>query len=243
MADGQAEKAAIRDRVWTALEAAGAAPRGVHGHIPAFVGSERAADRLAELAQWRQAATVSANPDRAQQPVRAAALAAGKLLFMAVPKLVEPHPFLRLDPSRLGGGPERWADRSVAADAAEPVGVDDMPVIDVIVCGCVAVDHDGVRLGKGAGYSDIEVALLAEAGLLTPQTTIVTTVHELQVLDEALPRRPHDFTVDYVLTPDRVIACTSRHRPAGIDWVELGPQQLQEIPALRALAEARAQEA
>jgi hypothetical protein len=37
------------------------------------------------------------------------------------------------------------------------------------------------------GYSDIEVALLAEAGLLSEQAVIVTTVRELRVLGEELP--------------------------------------------------------
>ena len=233
------DKAAIRDRVWTALEQAGVVPAGVHGHIPDFAGSEQAAHRLAELARWGQAHTVKANPDRAQQPVRALALAGGKLLFMAVPRLAEPHPFLRLDPAALGEEPERYADRTAAAQKVRPTRVDDMPVIDLIVCGSVAVNPEGVRIGKGAGYADIEVALLAETGLLTEDTTIVTTVHELQVLDEPLPHRPHDFTVDYVLTPDRVITCGPAHRPAGIDWDELGADQIEAIPVLRDLAEAR----
>jgi 5-formyltetrahydrofolate cyclo-ligase len=54
-----------------------------------------------------------------------------------------------------------------------------------------------------------------------------------------LPRRPHDFTVDYILTPDRVITCSPGHRPTGIDWDELGPDQLRAIPVLHALADTR----
>lgn len=237
---GEAEdKAAIRDRVWTALERAGAAPVGVHGHIPDYTGSEQAAQRLGELAQWRRARTVKANPDRAQQPVRALALTGGKLLFVAVPRLAERLPFLRLDPAELGEEPGRYGDRVVAAQRARPVRIGEMPVIDVIVCGSVAVNPDGVRIGKGAGYADIELALLTEAGLIGEDTTIVTTVHELQVLDEPLPRQHHDFTVDHVLTPDRMITCGPPHRPAGIDWDELGADQIEAIPVLRELADAR----
>jgi 5-formyltetrahydrofolate cyclo-ligase len=237
--DMTSEKAAIRDRVWTALEAAGVVPPGVHGHIPDFAGSADAARRLAELAGWQQARTAKANPDRAQQPARALALEDGKVLFMAVPRLAEPHPFLRLDPAVLGEDSRRFADRRMAAQAAQPVGVDELPMIDVIICGSVAVNPDGVRIGKGAGYADIEVALLAQAGLLKPDTIIITTVHELQVLDEPLPRRQHDFTVDHILTPDRVITCGPPRRPAGIDWDELSADQLRAIPVLQALADAR----
>ncbi len=80
------------------------------------------------------------------QPVRALALADGKLLFMAVPRLAEPHPFLRLDLAALGEQPERYTDRTAAARKARPTRVDEMPVIDFIVCGSVAVNPEGVRM-------------------------------------------------------------------------------------------------
>ena len=82
-----------------------------------------------------------------------------------------------------------------------------MRPIDLIVVGSVAVNDRGARLGKGAGYADLEVGLLAEAGLLGGQTVIATTVHELQVLDEELPELDHDFRVDVIVTPERVIWC------------------------------------
>ena len=62
-----------------------------------------------------------------------------------------------------------------------------MPHIDLVVSGSVAVNHQGARLGKGAGYADIEIGLLIEAGLITDNTVIATTVHSLQVLDQLLP--------------------------------------------------------
>ncbi len=48
-------KQAIRERVWTELEAAGAAEPGVRGSIPAFAGAEAAAMRLAGRAEWAAA--------------------------------------------------------------------------------------------------------------------------------------------------------------------------------------------
>jgi 5-formyltetrahydrofolate cyclo-ligase len=230
----QAAKAAIRDRVWTALEASGASA-AAHGRIPNFVGSERAAERLAELPQWHQARTVKANPDHAQHAARMHALRMGKLLFMAVPKLARQHPFYRLDPTVTTEPPEQLADRYRAAEVAPTVALDSMPPIDFIICGSVAVNYDGARVGKGAGYTDIEVALLAGAGLLMPDTTIVTIVHEQQVVDEALPRQPHDFTVDYIVTPGRVVPCRTKRRPTGVDWQVLTPELLHSIPVLQAL--------
>jgi 5-formyltetrahydrofolate cyclo-ligase len=49
------------------------------------------------------------------------------------------------------------------------------------------LEPTGARPGRGAGYSDIEVVLLTEAGLIGLSTVIVTTVHPLQVIDGPLP--------------------------------------------------------
>jgi 5-formyltetrahydrofolate cyclo-ligase len=84
------------------------------------------------------------------------------------------------------------------------------------------------------GYSDLEVALLTEAGLIGPHTTIVTTVHQLQVVDEDIPETTHDFSVDLIITPEEVIACKPRQRPIGIVWEHLSEEKIQAIPALTA---------
>jgi 5-formyltetrahydrofolate cyclo-ligase len=107
-----------------------------------------------------------------------------------------------------------------------------MQPIDLVVCGSVAVNRVGVRLGKGAGFSDIEVALLAEAGLLSERTTIVTTVHDLQVVDEELPEAEHDFRVDFIVTPQRVIACGQPKRPRALSWESLSTEKIAAIPVL-----------
>ncbi|MGH3611977.1 MAG: 5-formyltetrahydrofolate cyclo-ligase [Pseudonocardia sp.] len=203
-----AAKAEIRRRVWRRLIDHGVGLGSVVGSIPNFVGSDAAADRLAPLPEWQTARTVMANPDWAQEPVRRRALLDGKLLFMAVPGLAGPDPFYRLDPATLGADVARAADRHVAARLAPTVSVTDMPLIDLIVCGSVAVNYEGVRIGKGAGYSDREIGMLAEAGLVTSETKIVTTVHELQVVDEVLPEEGHDYAVDWVVTGEGVVRCS-----------------------------------
>jgi 5-formyltetrahydrofolate cyclo-ligase len=152
-------KQAVRERIWTLLERAGAAPPGVHGHIPDFVGASDAARRLAVLDVWQSAGVVKANPDRAQLPVRVRALRDGKLVFMAVPRLATPKPFYRLNPAVLPEPFEESVTGNGVANAAPTVSVDEMPPVDLVVCGSVAVNRQGVRVGKGAGYSDIEVAL------------------------------------------------------------------------------------
>ncbi|MCA1676921.1 MAG: 5-formyltetrahydrofolate cyclo-ligase, partial [Actinobacteria bacterium] len=126
-----------------------------------------------------------------------------------------------------------------AAMRVPKTAVADMHPVDFIVCGTVAVNRQGVRLGKGAGYSDIEVGLLAEAGLIGPETTIVTTVHQLQVVDEPLPHDEHDFSVDYIVTPLEIISCGPAYRPAGLVWPNLGEKQIAAIPVLAAMANKR----
>ena len=80
--------------------------------------------------------------------------------------------------------------------------------VDLVVTGCVAAGVDGARLGKGGGFADLEFALAAAAGLIGPDTVVVTTVHELQVRAAGvIPMAAHDVPVDLVVTPDRVIDC------------------------------------
>ncbi len=223
-------KQAVRQQVWKALDDAGAVdPPGAAGHIPSFVGADEAARQLSQLEVWQEARVVKANPDRAQLPVREAALRDGKLVYMAVPAMANPRPFYQLDPARVG--PEA-ADSKEAARVAPIVAPDEMYPIDLVVCGTVAVNRSGARIGKGAGYSDIEVALLTEAGLVGPQTIIVTTVHQLQVIDEDIPETEHDFSVDFIVTPEAVIECQPPRRPAGIIWEHLSQEKIDAIPAL-----------
>jgi 5-formyltetrahydrofolate cyclo-ligase len=232
-------KHAIRERVWALLELECVVSPGVHGHIPAFFGAVGAADRLARLPVWQAAQVVEAVPDNAQLPVRTRALAEGKLVYMAVPKLAQDKPFYLLDPTTLTVPPAVAASSKVAATLARKVDVDEMRPVDLIACGSVAVNRRGARLGKGAGYSDIEVALLQEAGLIGPETTIVTTVHSLQILDEELPETEHDFSVDLIVTPDEVIECGPPRRPSGIHWDQLDQESMEAIPVLVSRARAR----
>jgi 5-formyltetrahydrofolate cyclo-ligase len=225
-------KQAVRERVWALLEQAGVAEPGVRGYIPAFAGAGEAAARLAALPAWKQAQVLKVVPDRAQLPVRVLALEQGKLVYMAAPRLAAAEPFYVLDPSTLSVPPAKAARPEVTGRIAPLTGIDGMRPPDLIVVGSVAVNEHGARLGKGAGYSDIELALLTEARLLTSATVIATTVHELQVLNEAIPEVAHDFRVDVIATPERIIWCDEPRRPGGIDWRALRPEQIAAIPAL-----------
>jgi 5-formyltetrahydrofolate cyclo-ligase len=234
--DVLAAKAALREEVWSALQAAGAARfPGAAGRIPNFTGAEAAAERLRATPQWRRARTLKANPDAPQWPVRQRALEDGKTVFMAVPRLASPQPFFLLDPARLAATPRAASSIKGASVHGVPVDVADLEAVDLVVAGCVAVASDGARLGKGGGFSDLEFAVALEAGLVDEHTVVATTVHDVQVVDAGrIPMTAHDVGVDLIVTPERVVECDSRARGVrgGIRWDELTDEKIASIPLL-----------
>ncbi|MDT7705963.1 MAG: 5-formyltetrahydrofolate cyclo-ligase [Pseudonocardiales bacterium] len=239
-ADLLAAKAALRDEVWTALtEARVARFPGARNRISNFTGAEAAAQRLRETDAWAAARTLKSNPDSAQLPVRQRALEDGRTVYMAVPRLAEPEPFFLLDPAHLADAPRKAASIAGATRSARRVAVAELEPVDLVVTGCVAVGEDGARLGKGGGFADLEFALAMAAGLIGPDTLVVTTVHELQVRPAGvIPTAAHDAPVDLVVTPDRVLDCRGRRgeRPTdGIRWSELTEEKIAAIPLLTRL--------
>jgi 5-formyltetrahydrofolate cyclo-ligase len=144
--------------------------------------------------------------------------------------------FLELDPARLGRRALQAASIRGAERWARPVGIDALPHIDLIVCGAVAVNARGARVGKGGGFSDLEYGLLVEAGRVGPRTPIVTTVHGVQILPEAIEMRPHDIPVDVVVSPEGVMALRPAFpRPAGLYRDALAPEKIAEVPVIERL--------
>lgn len=219
-------KQAVRERIWDLLEREGTARfPGTRGRIPNFPGAETAAARLAEQPEWEAARVIKANPDAPQLPVRRRARKDGKTLYMAVPRLADARPFVlvRGDPTI----------RRALAEGRH-LSVDDVDPVDLIVCGSVAVNRQGARIGKGGGFSDLEFALLVERGLVGDWTTIATTVHALQLLDERLPETDHDFRVDVIVTPTGTVRTRRRRRPPGLLWDHLDAEKRAAIPVLGA---------
>jgi 5-formyltetrahydrofolate cyclo-ligase len=68
----------------------------------------------------------------------------------------------------------------------------------------------------------------------------VTTVHPLQVLDEELPETEHDFRVDYIVTPEKVVCVGRKRRPPGIIWDHLSGERIAAVPVLARLQQAAA---
>jgi 5-formyltetrahydrofolate cyclo-ligase len=230
------DKQALRERIWDDLEESGEArfPYPPHGRIPNVSGASEAADRLAATDEWERAATIKANPDAPQLPVRRAALRAGKTVYVAVPRLRDVQAFRRLDPERVD---DYDAATTVSGidEYGTPVGPEEMARIDLIVSGSVAVSEDGTRIGKGEGYSDLEFAVLRRFGLVADDTTTATTVHERQVVDGDVPTTAHDVPMDLVVTPDRTVRTDAAGKPSGIEWDALPADRIEEMPLLQRL--------
>lgn len=231
------KKEEIRKLVWDRMLRDGIArfPLPPHGRIPNFVGAEEAAKRLAKLEPFAKAKVLKINPDSPQRPVRHWALTSGKKVVMPTPRIR--RGFLLLDPEKIPRSALSYASTIKGAFRyGSLVKPWNLPKIDAAVVGSVAVDTEGRRIGKGEGYSEIEFGVLVEVGVLEREAPIATTVHDVQVLPPPLPTDPWDVSVDYVVTPTKVIRAVNRPpRPKGILWELIPEKKVEEIPVLSEL--------
>ncbi|MEW9033166.1 MAG: 5-formyltetrahydrofolate cyclo-ligase [Planifilum fimeticola] len=227
-----ADKQAIRLNVWKAMEEArvGRFPLPLVGRIPNFQGAEQAAHRVTGLEVYRKAKTVKVNPDSPQLPLRAQVLKDGKTLLVPTPRLKAG--FVQVRPEWVPPGEERRAaSLSRLREYGRELSLSDLPPVDLIVVGSVAVHRDGRRLGKGEGYADREYAILRELG--NPPVPVITTVHSIQVVEEELPFEPFDLSVDWIVTErDAIATRTPYPKPTGIDWERVTDDELKAMPVL-----------
>ncbi|XP_055002184.1 methenyltetrahydrofolate synthase domain-containing protein isoform X1 [Sorex araneus] len=223
-------KQAIRQRVWDFMEARDLAdfPRPVHGRIPNFKGSHLAAQHLRDLDIFASAQEVKVDPDKPLEGARLLALQSKKTLLVPTPRL-RSGLFNRITPPP---GATKAVLRTCATSQgvrsySTPVGLDSRVRVDLLLVGSVAVSEKGWRIGKGEGYADLEYAMMVAMGAVSQETPVLTLVHDCQVLDfpEAL-LEDHDLTVDFILTPTRLLATgCARPKPRGITWAKVGQRQ------------------
>ncbi len=227
-------KQEIRNMVWDQLQAErlAAFPFPPHGRIPNFKGAKQAALRLFLEPEWRDAKRIKVNPDSPQKYVRREALRRNIDVYVPTPRLK--GGFMHLDPAKIPFDAIGVASQmSRCARWAETVRLDDMPQMDAIVTGCVAVAKSGRRAGKGEGYSDIEYAILRELG--HEPVPVATTVNDIQVVGQ-IPIETNDLPLTVVATPTQTIRVkTPPPAPLGIEWDRLSDQDLREMPILTEL--------
>ena len=233
-------KTDARNYVWDLLESSRVArfPFPVRGRIPNFAGAEAAAARLFDEPPWRDARAIKVNPDSPQRPVRRMALERGVRVYVPTPRLA--GGFHLLDPERID--PTAYDEAATLATMTRhsvPVALDELPQFDAIVTGCAAVTPAGKRCGKGAGYSDIEYALLRELGHAA--APVATTVHDIQIVGD-FPVESNDLPLSVICTPTQTLRVAQPlAAPAGIEWQRLTSADIERMPVLaelRALAKA-----
>lgn len=102
----------------------------------------------------------------------------------AVRRLKREQRFVEPDPVVLVASPEEVSSISGAFHHGRPVFLEEMRPVGLVIAGSVAVSRLGTR---GGSYADLEYGLAIAAGVVSPDTPVVTTVHQIQVLDEDLP--------------------------------------------------------
>ena len=228
------DKQSARQEIWDQLRERRLArfPFPPHGRIPNFAGAAQAAKRLFDVAPWRDAKRIKVNPDSAQRYVRIEALRRDIEVFVPTPRLRAG--FKRLDPSRIPYDEiPAAAALSKGFKGAEDVALADMPQLDAIVTGCVAVTRAGHRAGKGEGYSDIEYAILRELG--HAEIPVATTVHSVQIVD-GFPTESNDLPLSCIVTPDETIIIDHPPpAPERIEWHRITERDLEEMPILAEL--------
>ena len=131
-----------------------------------FVGSEAAAENLASSEEFRRARVVKIHPSLNANAFRQCCYAAGKTVL--VPPLPG-HDFLYIlvDGNQIPAHQRAFASTKRGFNKyGKPIlSLLDIPEIDLVVVASAAVcASTGARLGKGAGYGEVEWAILAELG-------------------------------------------------------------------------------
>jgi 5-formyltetrahydrofolate cyclo-ligase len=234
------DKDTLRREVWSALETSKAGIEPIWSAIPNFFGAHTAAEKLATLPFWKSAKVVKCNPDAPQIPVRLKALQEGKLVYTPVPELVQDFPFLLLDPEELKKNGVSFEEAAVSSGAlkhGKRVQFDEMLPMDVCVVGCVAVTREGGRTGKGGGFADLELGIFREVGTIPEHAPIVTTVHDVQVVEnEKLIMLEHDSALHWIVTPNEIIEThTPYPQPTGVAWDLVQADQYRDVPFLNEL--------
>jgi len=189
------------------------------------------------MKEFQNAKTVKVNPDSPQRQVRLEVLSHGKILLMPTPRLRSG--FILLDDNVPRDRVKLASSIRGAFTLGRKVLLDNVPAIDLVVVGSVAVAQDGGRIGKGEGFSEMEYGILRELELVTESTPVITTVHESQIV-ASVPLEDHDIAVDYIVTPTRVLATGRlKPRPAGIIWSKVSPEMMERMPVLKELRERR----
>jgi 5-formyltetrahydrofolate cyclo-ligase len=227
------QKDEIRHKVWNKLteEKLGRFPFPLTNRIPNFKGAEAAAKYITEMKEYKEAGIIKVNPDSPQLPLRTQILKDGKMLLVPTPRLKDG--FIQVKPEWVPKGEERKAaSLSSIMNYGKVLSLSEMPSIDLIVVGSVAIHRDGRRLGKGEGYADREYAIIRELG--NKEVPVITSIQSAQLVYDEIPVDVFDLTVDWIATEKGLIETKSPYpKPTGIVWAEVSEEDMETMPVLK----------
>ena len=176
-------KQELRQAVWVYMEENNLVvfPRPCYGRISNFVGSRSAAERIKALREWKDARVIFSAPDSSLHYARCEVLKEGKILLVAAPRLTEFY--------LVKDVPSEKAFEASSIKGFSKFGRSikisiNLPKIDLYITGAVAVDKNGNRIGKGAGYGDKEDEIFSAARLIDENTPRIALVHKVQVFED-----------------------------------------------------------
>ncbi|MDB5535597.1 MAG: 5-formyltetrahydrofolate cyclo-ligase family protein, partial [Devosia sp.] len=235
-------KASVRERVWSELRKVAVPDSRFHFDFGEFIadfeGGDAAVTRLVDHRYYQQASFVFITPDNCLDRLRFKALQDGKTILMTTYSIK--RGFFLLDPTKIDpalylyastlDGMERVAQHVALSDIAK------MPTVEYMVTGTGAINHEGVRFGKGHGFFDAEWGMLYQLGRISTATPSAAVVHDCQVLDETLTPEVFDTVADVIFTPTRTIEVDAPHKPTcGIIWDRMDAHMYDTIPPLHEL--------
>jgi 5-formyltetrahydrofolate cyclo-ligase len=186
-------------------------------HIPDFPAREDAARRLLGTPEYARAVTIFVAPDLSTSDMVLIAPLQDRYVVMASPALHQG--FLLMGAEAVG----------------EPITLSELTrhgPFDLLVTGSVAVTPRGDRLGKGAGYFDLEHALFSEYGLVNDESVIATVVHDSQIVNDSWPTRHDDVRVQLVVTPSTVVRTGAPPRIGRVSWSSIQPERMRIPPVM-----------
>lgn len=249
-ADGLRQE--YRQKIWDALRDVARPDSRFAWDFSEFIadyeGSGRGAEHIRSLGNELGVESWFITPDNNLNPLRKSLIEDGLAFIM--PSYGIRRGFLLLDPTLVPDGEETFASTLDGVNRyGEEIPIthlsDEYAQIDVLVTGASFVTTNGLRMGKGHGYFDLEWAMLREVNLVDEDTIVIAAAHDVQVIEADMVDRAqlveeHDTIVDYIITPSgiREVDDTSP-KPQGIYWELLDDEDINSIPPLAELNESR----
>lgn len=239
-------KRSIRLETWQRIKDQKLSPLrrfSVFNKIPNYIGADKAAELLAATDEFKKANKIKVNIDLAQEPVKVEVIKAHKTLFVP-PAQKSSNVYAKIkncNPDEVDLATQKKIIKLQGdEDTFEEIDINGIEKLDMVVVGSCAVSRQGHRIGKGNGYVDLDIGILTYLGVITKDTLIVTTVHDVQVYD-TLPEnlfQSYDLPLDMIVTPTEVIRVSKRlRRPEGIEWKLLSSRRLEIVPVLKCIKE------